>query len=37
MAQAETPAQLFELLSEWGGESMVIPHGNTWGTTLPWA
>ena len=35
MAQAKTPAQLFELLSGWGGESIVIPHGNTWGNYTP--
>lgn len=35
MVQAETPAQLFKMLRDWGGESLVIPHGNTWGEYTP--
>ena len=32
---AETPAELFRKLDEWGLESLVIPHGLAWGIHAP--
>jgi hypothetical protein len=31
----QTPGELFRKLDEWAVDSLVIPHGTTWGNTAP--
>jgi len=33
---AKTPGDLFSKLDEWGFDSIVIPHGTTWGNHVPY-
>ncbi|MBY0277443.1 DUF3604 domain-containing protein [Candidatus Binatia bacterium] len=35
METAGTPHELFEKLGQWGFDSLVIPHGTTWGLYTP--
>ncbi|MCB9487940.1 MAG: DUF3604 domain-containing protein [Deltaproteobacteria bacterium] len=35
METASTPEVLFEKLNQWGYDSLVIPHGTTWGIYTP--
>jgi hypothetical protein len=35
METADTPADLFRRLDDWGLDSIVIPHGTTWGFYTP--
>jgi hypothetical protein len=35
LESAETPAELFAKLDEWGLDSLVIPHGLAWGIHAP--
>jgi hypothetical protein len=35
MERANTPAELFRKLREWGSATLVIPHGTAWGIYTP--